>query len=215
MADIAHSRPEPRLEPLPPPAKVTPVPLPSESLPADVTLRERPSAPMPSSIERDHAAEIPETIAPEPAPPVSAPESPRVVVDEPVVPEIAPLPEEAVAPVPIPEPKVFSMTAPPAVLALENEIEGDIRSGNLGDAAASLERAIRIQPKNAELWHVLADIRLKQQQPGLAEDLAKKSTLMARNNPELVRQNWRIIAEARRLRGDYSGASEAASNAGD
>ena len=113
------------------------------------------------------------------------------------------------APSPPPAPKTFSLSAPPAVLALENEIEGSLRAGGYGEAAASLERAIRIQPKNPELWHVLADVRLKQHQPGLAEDLAKKSNLLAKNNAELIRSNWIIIAESRRLKGDVAGASEA------
>ncbi len=105
------------------------------------------------------------------------------------------------------------MTAPPAVLALESEIQISMTSGNYADAAATLERAIRIQPKNPELWHVLAKIRLKQQQPGLAEDLAKKSNLLARSNPELARSNWDIIAQARRRKGDPSGAAEAQARA--
>ncbi len=110
---------------------------------------------------------------------------------------------------PPPEPKIFTMTASPAVLALENDVEGNLKSGNYAEAAASLERAIRIQPKNPELWHVLAEVRLKQQQPGLAEDLAKKSNLLAKNNAELVRSNWNVIAKSRRLKGDSAGASEA------
>jgi cytochrome c-type biogenesis protein CcmH/NrfG len=105
------------------------------------------------------------------------------------------------------------MEAPPAVLALETDIEGNLKTGGYADAAASLERAIRIQPKNPELWHVLAEVRLKQQQPGLAEDLAKKSNLLAKNNAELIRSNWKIIAESLRLKGDTAGAAEAMAKA--
>jgi predicted Zn-dependent protease len=97
----------------------------------------------------------------------------------------------------------------PAVVALQTDIEENLKTGSYAEAAASLERAIRIQPKNPELWHVLADVRLKQQQPGLAEDLAKKSNLLAKGNLELIRSNWTVIAESRRLKGDNAGASEA------
>lgn len=134
-------------------------------------------------------------------------------VEAPMPPEEIPpadiYPNQPPAPSPPPAPKTFSLSAPPAVLALENEIEGSLRTGGYGEAAASLERAIRIQPKNPELWHVLSDVRLKQHQPGLAEDLAKKSNLLAKNNAELIRSNWIIIAESRRLKGDVAGASEA------
>ena len=100
-------------------------------------------------------------------------------------------------------------------MALEADIEARIQEGNYADASALLERAIRIQPKNPELWHVLADVRLKQQQEGLAEDLAKKSILLIKDGPALVRANWKIIAESRRLKGDFAGASEALAKAND
>lgn len=104
--------------------------------------------------------------------------------------------------------------ATPAVLALMNEAEANLASGDLDNAATNLERAIRIQPKNPKLWHELADIRLKQQQPGLAEDLAKKSNLHAKGDDALIQANWTIIAEARRLKGDTTGAAEALRKAG-
>lgn len=114
---------------------------------------------------------------------------------------------------PADEAKLFQQKTPPAVAALEAEIEARIRDGNYADASALLERAIRIQPKNPELWHVLADVRLKQQQEGLAEDLAKKSNLLVKDAPALVRANWHIIAESRRLKGDSAGAAEALAKA--
>ena len=113
------------------------------------------------------------------------------------------------------EQRLFHQKSPPAVVALEADIEARIKEGNYADASALLERAIRIQPKNPELWHVLADVRLKQQQEGLAEDLAKKSNLLIKDAPALVRANWKIIAESRRLKGDSAGASEALAKASD
>jgi predicted Zn-dependent protease len=103
---------------------------------------------------------------------------------------------------------------PPAIIALRSEAETSLESGDLDNAAAALERAIRIQPRNPELWHDLAEVRLKQEQPGLAEDLAKKSNLHAKGNVELIRANWAIIAEARRLKGDLEGAEDAEDKAG-
>lgn len=105
--------------------------------------------------------------------------------------------------------KLFAQSAPPAVAALETDIEAQFRARRYGDAAAQIDRALRIQPKNAELWHVLAEIRLRQNQPGLAEDLAKKSNSLAKSNGDLVKSNWRIIADARRQQGDGAGAQDA------
>lgn len=105
--------------------------------------------------------------------------------------------------------RLFIQTAPAAVAALERDIESHFTARRYGDAAAQIDRALRIQPKNAELWHVLAEIRLRQNQPGLAEDLAKKSNTLAKSNAELIKSNWRLISDARRQQGDGPGAQDA------
>ena len=101
----------------------------------------------------------------------------------------------------------------PAVLALLQEADASSASGRLDNAAATLERAIRIQPRNALLWQKLAEVRLQQHQPGLAEDLAKKSNIYAKDNKALLSKNWSIIATARREKGDAQGSGEAEAKA--
>jgi ATP/maltotriose-dependent transcriptional regulator MalT len=101
---------------------------------------------------------------------------------------------------------------------LTNEAQAALETGDLDNAAASLERAIRIQPRNPMLWHDLAEIRLKQQQPGRIEDaenLAKRSNSHAKGNSALIQANWAIIAESRRLRGDAEGAADAQRKSGE
>jgi tetratricopeptide (TPR) repeat protein len=115
---------------------------------------------------------------------------------------------------PAPKAPPASQTSSPAVTALLQEAETSSASGSLDEAAAALERAIRIQPRNAKLWHKLAEARLKQHQPGLAEDLAKKSNVLAKDDSALTRQNWAIIADARRKKGDAEGAADADAKAG-
>lgn len=106
------------------------------------------------------------------------------------------------------------VAAAPAVIALQGDAQASMASGDYDNAAVSLERAIRIQPGNPQIWHDLAEVRLKQQQPGLAEDLAKKSNLHARGNADLIRANWTLIAEARRMKGDVEGEADALKKAG-
>ena len=105
--------------------------------------------------------------------------------------------------------QLFTMSAPAAVAALESDIEAKFKARNYGDVAAQLDRAIRIQPKNPELWHALAETRMRQNQPEMVEDLAKKSISLAKGNADLIKSNWRLIAEARRSRGDGIGAQDA------
>lgn len=125
-----------------------------------------------------------------------------------------PLPElpapQTHAPTPPPPPPTSEPEpTPPAIVALTRQAEVERRQGHLDQAVARLERALRIQPQNAELWHTLARLRLEQRQPKLAEDLAKKSISLARGGRELLRRNWLLIAEARRQSGDVQGAMAA------
>lgn len=88
------------------------------------------------------------------------------------------------------------------MLALMADADRNRASGQLDNAAALLERAIRIQPRNAELWHRLAAIRLAQHQPGLARDLARKSSLLAQGDPVLREKNQAIVEAATHALGD-------------
>lgn len=88
-----------------------------------------------------------------------------------------------------------------AVVALLDTAGQQTRTGNLDAAAAALERALRLEPRNAEVWSRLAGIRLQQSQFDQAINLASKSNTLAGNNPTLVARNNRIIAQARQQLG--------------
>jgi cytochrome c-type biogenesis protein CcmH/NrfG len=85
----------------------------------------------------------------------------------------------------------------------------DYAAGNLPSAAASLERALRIEPRNPRLWHELARVRLKQGQHAQAESVAARSNSWAAEDNALRAENWRLIAESRRARGDAEGEQQA------
>lgn len=93
-----------------------------------------------------------------------------------------------------------------AVVALLDSAGQQARSGRLDASAATLERALRIEPDNAVIWNRLASVRLQQGRPDQAESLAAKSNALARNDRELQVRNWRIIAQARRALGNNDGA---------
>jgi Tfp pilus assembly protein PilF len=73
-------------------------------------------------------------------------------------------------------------------------------------AAATLERALRIDPQDPYSWHRLASLRLRQDRPAQAEALARKSNLLAGEDPALRARNWKIVAVALRETGDETGA---------
>lgn len=128
----------------------------------------------------------------EPAPPVSEPEP-------------APTPQEA---------SPASRPVPPAVLALLDEAQADESRGDLDSAVAALERALRIRPRDAVLWHRLAALRLRQNKPSMAENLAQRSNSLAGGDKALRRKNWSLIAAARLQLGDELGARQAEEKAG-
>lgn len=102
--------------------------------------------------------------------------------------------------------------ANPAVVSLLNTASAQSRAGDQARAAATLERAIAIEPKNAWLWHRLADTRLKEGRLDQAVELAAKSNSLS-DDRGLQADNWKLIAEVRRRLGDVGGAAAAESQA--
>jgi predicted Zn-dependent protease len=96
-----------------------------------------------------------------------------------------------------------------AVAALLESADKYVKSKQLDKAGAALERALRIEPRNAGIWHDLAQIRLHQGQYQQAESLASKSNNLAGGNRSLQARNWKVIAVARKATGNTPGAEEA------
>ena len=71
-------------------------------------------------------------------------------------------------------------------------------SGKLANAAASIERALRIEPRNPRLWNELARIRLQQRDWAQAESTAARSNSFAGSDSGLRASNAQIIDQARR-----------------
>ena len=94
----------------------------------------------------------------------------------------------------------------PTVLALLDSAQAAAQSGELHNAEAQLERALRIEPRNPVLWHYMAKLRLHQNRLPEAAGLAAKSNTLAGQNRALRADNWRIIAHAKQQQGDEAGA---------
>ena len=106
------------------------------------------------------------------------------------------------------EPKPV-MSGNRAVVALLDRAELDSRAGKREEAGASLERALRIEPRNPWLWLELAQVRLAQGQYAQAITLARKSHSFAGHQPRLQSENWQVIGRARVAQGDKAGAEQA------
>ena len=117
------------------------------------------------------------------------------------------------APVPAPAPPA-ARTESAAIAGLLDDARADAEAGRLTNAAASLERALRIEPRNPRLWQELARVRLKQGEYAQAESTAARSNSWAGGDSRLRAENWRLIAQAREARGDAAGARAALEAAG-
>ena len=107
------------------------------------------------------------------------------------------------APVSEPEAPPAATQAPSeniAVAGLMDTARADVAANRLGSAAATLERALRIEPRNPRLWHELARVRLRQGDYAQAESTAARSNTWAGADGELRAANQRIIEEARSAR---------------
>jgi tetratricopeptide (TPR) repeat protein len=121
----------------------------------------------------------------------------------------SPGPSPAPAPVSEPAAKPAAPSENVAVAGLMQNARNDVAAGRLSNAAATLERALRIEPRNPRLWRELALVRLKQGEYVQAESVAARSNSWAGTDNTLRAENWRLIAQAREARGDADGARTA------
>ncbi|HUX89966.1 MAG TPA: tetratricopeptide repeat protein [Gallionellaceae bacterium] len=139
------------------------------------------------------------------APPSAAPAAPGA--EAPLAGEsAAPVPPQAVPPEPV---QSSAMSGNRAVIALLDRAQRDNAAGQREAAGASLERALRIEPRNPWLWLELAQLRLAQGQYAQAITLARKSNSFARKQRRVQAENWQVIGQARAAQGDSAGAEKA------
>lgn len=104
-------------------------------------------------------------------------------------------------------------SANPAVVALLDSAHADARAERLPRAIAAVERALRIEPRNPHLWQELARLKLQKGDYQQAENFAVRANSWAGSDKGLQAKSWRIIGEARSLRGDNAGARAALARA--
>ena len=93
--------------------------------------------------------------------------------------------------------------------ALVTQARSARATNNPQQVEASLERALRIEPRNPFLWQMLASAHLAQNEFDQAESTAQKSNSLARGNPYVEVENWKVIAAVRQSQGDAAAALQA------
>lgn len=100
-----------------------------------------------------------------------------------------------------PSPQVSFDHSSGIVYDLKHKAMGQMKAGEPEQAFSTLEQALRINPNDPVIWTMLAEIQLERGNVDQAEQLARKSNLLAKNDRALHRRNWHIIAQALEKRG--------------
>ena len=141
------------------------------------------------------------SLVPAPPPPIPAPAPP------PPPPTVRPIVVEAPREQPPPPPPPPAIEPPTAITeALLDEARVLDNAGSPSEAAATIEQAIRIEPRRGELWLQLAELRLREGLAATAEQVARKALLFLHAGSAEEREAWLLIADAREAQGDFESA---------
>lgn len=142
--------------------------------------------------------------SPSPAPSTTAPPTvqPGTAQPEPGIPTTPTVP----AP-PRPPPKQFKLS--PATAALVAQAHKQETGGNYAPAAATIERALRIEPENPLLWIELGQIRLSEGNAAQADGMGHKALALATGDVQAQASAWRLIADSLRARQRNQEAADA------
>mgnify|MGYP001825388099 CR=1 FL=1 len=95
-----------------------------------------------------------------------------------------------------------------ATLALLNQSERAAASGEIDEAISYAERAVRIDPRRADLWTGLARLELANEDPSTAIRYAQKALSLAGSRADWQRDAWLVIADAKEALGESAAAEE-------
>jgi len=123
-----------------------------------------------------------------PAPPATG----AVIRPVPDIEEAPPAPAE-----PLPPPRAAAPVST-ASQALLTQSRGHQAAGRYEQAAASIERALRIEPRQPVLWLELGNIRLKEGDFAQAESMGRKALSLATGDAALTARAEQLIATAKK-----------------
>ena len=101
-----------------------------------------------------------------------------------------------------------STSVSPVVSRLMASAQSSRQARNWDSAANSIERALRIEPRNAALWSALAEVKYDQGDDRSTLQLAAKSNTLSGQNHQLRRKNWLLMANSHQRLGDDIKAEE-------
>lgn len=146
-------------------------------------------------------------------PPRPTPEPAPTPGGTPVETQPVPPPPPIEEPTPLPPPVVREPALGAASRALVSQAQQQAAAQNFAMAAATIERALRIEPDNPLLWIELGKVRQAEGNYQQAENMGRKAASMAVNAPKTQAAAWELVAESLRAQGKNVQAQEAQARA--
>lgn len=144
-------------------------------------------------------------------PPYRAPTSPPKPTSEPPTTEVQPAspwpPVEEAQPLPPSHTRSYSLNA--ASRALVNQANTQRKTKNFVQAAATLERALRIEPNNPLLWLEYGELRMDEGNYAQAENMGRKAVASASGDVRTQSKAWRLVADSLKARDRNNEAQQA------
>jgi len=157
---------------------------------------------------------------PPPAGTVLPAEQPEGVRITPVydAPSFTPTPQSTLQSQPQPQPASQAMPqvqqgSNTAVVALLGDAQQAARRGDFANAESQVERALRIAPRDPQIYLQLAAVKRQQGEYLQAEQVALRGIALASGLPDYKRRLWRELALIRTQAGDLAGATQAEAEA--
>jgi len=95
-----------------------------------------------------------------------------------------------------------------AALLLLAQSESLRTEGKGQQAIAMVERAIRLEPSNGDLWVQLGRLNYEKRGYARAEQYARRGISLSQANSDTLKHGWLLLADVSEARGDIEGANQ-------
>ena len=92
-----------------------------------------------------------------------------------------------------PSVSISGSSSSPAVVVLMKQANNELVAGKSDRAAATLERALRIAPDDANLWLRLAEVNAQQGNKSQAASMARKAMTLAPGDSNIIQRSQRLL----------------------
>jgi len=93
--------------------------------------------------------------------------------------------------------------------ALVNQAHTQLTAKNFAMAAATIERALRIEPSNPLLWLEYGQVRMTEGNYAQAESMGRKAVALASGDSRTQANAWRLIADSLQAQNKTTEAKQA------